>query len=278
MADQSDVENALVSAIAAALYPNGATSASAINMGSTTLRIYRGWPISHALNTDLANGVVNVTVFPAGEPRDTTRYPTKWNITTSTTPSLTITIRGNIVTFGGTPALGQMVGIAIHGQSFVYLVQSGDTTAMIAAALAAQMTTANIFVQYSGSTVAAPGATGLKARVEQEQSAYRETRRQRQHFRVTCWCPTPDLRDQTASTIDISLANTNFLTLADGTYARLTLAGGATIDQMENANLYRRDLLYAADYATILTAAQPAMVFGTGTLSTPAGPLSPLLG
>lgn len=278
MADQSDVENALVSFIATVLYPSGTTTASAINIGQTTLRIYRGWPISHALNSDLSNGIVNITVFPAGEPRDTTRYPTSWNVTTSTRPTLTINTRGNIITFGGTPALGQMVGIAINGQTFVYLVQSGDTTAMIAAALAAQMTSAKIFVQYSGSTVAAPGATGLMVRVEQEQSAYREIRRQRQNFRVSCWCPTPELRDQTASAIDSSLADINFLTLTDGTYARLTLAGGATIDQMENANLYRRDLLYSADYATTLTAAQPAMVFGTGTLSTPAGPLSPLLG
>jgi hypothetical protein len=74
------------------------------------------------------------------------------------------------------------------------------------------------------------------------------------------------------------MADTSFLTLADGTAARITLAGGATLDQWENATLYRRDLLYAADYATTLTAAQPAMVFGTGTLSTPAGALSPLLG
>jgi hypothetical protein len=74
------------------------------------------------------------------------------------------------------------------------------------------------------------------------------------------------------------MARTPFLTLADGTTARITLAGGATIDQSENASLYRRDLIYAADYATTFTAAQPAMVFGTGTLSSPAGTLSPLLG
>lgn len=278
MADQSDIENALVTAIAATLYPNGSGSVSSVNNGTALFRVYRGWPIAHALNADIAAGVCNVTVFPAGEPRDTTRYPTRWNVTTAAAPSLTITTRSNIIIFGGTPAAGQMVGIAVDGKTFIYLVQARDSTALIAAALAAQITAAGIFTQYSGSTVALPGASGLIARVEQAQSAFKETRRQKQNFRVTCWCPTPQLRDAAASTIDAALAATAFLTLADGTSARLTLAGGTTTDDLENANLYRRDLLYAADYATILTAAQPAMVFGTGTLSTPAGNLAALLG
>jgi hypothetical protein len=171
-----------------------------------------------------------------------------------------------------------MAGMAVNGETFVYLVQKGDTAALVAASLAAQITAAGYLAQYSNVTITLPGAASVLARVEQAQSAFRETRRQSQSFRVSCWCPTPALRDQTCTTIDTALANTNFLTLADGTAARLTLAGGSTIDQMENATLYRRDLLYAAEYATILTAAQPAMVFGTGTLSTPAGALSPLLG
>lgn len=276
MADQSDVETALVAAIAGTLYPNGTAAPSAA--GGATLRIYRGWPVSQALTADLAAGIVNVSVFPAGEPRETTRHSARWHVTSATMPTLTPITRRNIVTFTGTPAAGQMAGVAVNGQSFVYLVQAGDTAALVAASLAAQISAAGILAQYSNVTIALPGAASLIARVEQAQTAYQETRRQRQTFRVTCWCPSPALRDETCAIIDTALANTRFLPLRDGTSARLTLAGGATLDQMENAALYRRDLLYAADYATILTAAQPSMVFGTGTLSTPAGTLSPLLG
>lgn len=276
MADQSDVETALADSIAAALYPNGIAAASAV--GDVSLRIYRGWPVSQALSADLAAGIVNVSIFPSGEPRETTRYTTRWQITTATTPTLIPIVRRNIVTFTGTPAAGQMAGMAVNGQTFVYLVQKGDTAALVAASLAAEISAAGHLAQYSNVTIALQGAASVLARVEQAQSAFRETRRQSQTFRVSCWCPTPDLRDQTCAVIDTALANTSFLTLGDGTAARLTLAGGATIDQMETATLYRRDLLYAADYATILTSAQPAMVFGTGTLSTPAGSLSPLLG
>jgi hypothetical protein len=278
MADQSDVENALVAAITATLYPNGTTASSVICQGAITVRVYRGWPVSTALHADLAEGIVNVSVFPSGEPRDTTRYPTNWNVTTATTPSLTVSVAANVVTFGGNTAAGQMAGLSVDGATYIYLVQPGDTTALVAAALAAQLIAAGLLLQISGAAVTIPSAARLIARVEQAQTAYRETRRQRQSFRVSCWCPAPLLRDQVASTIDAAMANTAFLPLADGTSAHITLAGGATIDQSENASLYRRDLIYAADYATTLTAAQPAMVFGTGTLSSPAGTLSPLLG
>jgi hypothetical protein len=277
MADQSDVENALVSAIATTLYPNGQAVASVIGSG-VTVRVYRGWPVSTALHADLTDGIINVSVFPSGEARATTRYPTSWTVTTATKPTLTVSMAGNAITFAGTTAAGQMAGISVDGATYVYLVQSGDTTAFVAAALAAQLIAAGLLVQVSDATVTIPSAARLFARVEQAQNAYQETRRQKQSFRISCWCPAPLLRDQVASTIDAAIASTPFLSLADGTSARITLAGGATIDQSENATLYRRDLIYAADYATTLTAAQPAMVFGTGTLSSPAGTLSPLLG
>jgi hypothetical protein len=278
MADQSDVENALVAAISATLYPNGATETSIIGSGSVTIRVYRGWPVSTALHAALADGIVNVSVFPSGAPRDTTRYPTAWNVATATPSTLTVSVVNTTVTFAGTTAAGQMAGIAVDGATYVYLVQTGDTTALVAAALAAQLIAAGQIVQIAGASLTIPAASRLFARVEQAQNAFRETRRQKQSFRVSCWCPDPILRDQVAAAIDATMANTSFLTLADGTAARVTLAGGGSFDEFENATLYRRDLIYAADYATTLTAAQPAMVFGTGTLSSPAGALSPLLG
>jgi hypothetical protein len=278
MADQSDVENALVAAITATLYPNGTAEDSIVAACKVTIRVYRGWPVSAALQADLAAGIVNVSVFPNGEPRDTTRYPANWHVTTAIKPTMTVSVQQTSVTFAGTTAAGQMAGIALDGATYIYLVQAGDTTALVAAALAAQIIATGQIVQISGATLTIPAASKLFARVEQAQNAFRETRRQRQSFRVSCWCPGPILRDQVAAAIDAAMANTAFLTLADGTAARITLAGGTTLDQWENATLYRRDLLYAADYATTLTAVQPAMVFGTGSLSSPAGTLSPLLG
>ena len=268
MADQSDVENALVSAVAAALAAGG----------TLANRVYRGWPTIAALNEDLGLGIVNVSIFPADGPRDTTRYPTIWRVTTAITPTMSVVVAGSTITFGGIPAAGQMAGIAVDGTTFVYLVQAGDTTALVAASLAAKLIAGGWIVQIAAATLTVPAAFRLVARVEQAQSAFRETRRQMQTFRVSCWCPGPTQRDLAATMIDAAMADTAFLTLVDGTSARITASGGATIDQGENAALYRRDLLYAADYATTVTAAVPAMLFGVGTLASPAGTLAPLLG
>jgi hypothetical protein len=89
-----------------------------------------------------------------------------------------------------------------------------------------------------------------------------EVRRQEQGFRVTCWCPTPETRDATAITLDLALSTQRFVPLVDGSSGRLTYAGTTEFDQSQNARLYRRDLTYNIEYATILCATLPAMLFG----------------
>jgi hypothetical protein len=278
MADQSDVETALAAAVFTALYPNGASQASVI-AGAETCRIYRGWPASTALEADLAAGIVNVSIFPATvPPRETTRYPATWQVPSLITPTLTVTISGIAVTFAGKPAAGQVAGVAVDGASYSYAVQATDTTASVAASLAAPILATARIVQISGATLSLPGAARILARVVQSQSAIRETRRQRQEFKVICWCPTPTLRDQVAAAIDATLSAIYFLPLADGTGGRLTLGGGATSDQAETARLYRRDLVYLVDYPTTEASILPSMLFGTGTLGSAAGAIAPLLG
>ena len=53
-----------------------------------------------------------------------------------------------------------------------------------------------------------------------------------------------------------------FIDLSDGTQGRLTYAGTTVFDQSQDALLYRRDLIYSVEYATTLSANQPAMLFG----------------
>jgi hypothetical protein len=102
----------------------------------------------------------------------------------------------------------------------------------------------------------------MQARVVADAPAQKEIRRQEQDFRATCWCPTPASRDATAAAIDSSLSRNRFLVLPDGTQGRLVYCGTTVFDQSQNASLYRRDLMYSVEYATVLTASQPAMLFG----------------
>jgi hypothetical protein len=258
MADEADVEVTLVNVVSAALYPNGTGGAS---VPGPDCRIYRGWPNSAALDADLAEGTVNVTVFPAsGMGRTMTRFIQQW-VGAPAVPSLTVTTAGTTVSFGGTADVGQIAGILVDGVSYAYRTQIGDTPELVAANLATMARGLSIVV-LSNNTLTIPGAGDILARVVADAPAQQEIRRQEQNFRITCWCPTPATRDATATAIDQSLSDVRFITLADGTSGRLIYIGTAVFDQSQNASLYRRDLTYSVEYATILAGSQPAMLFG----------------
>jgi hypothetical protein len=258
MADQADVETALVGLAAAALYPNGPNAPS---MPGPDCRIYRGWPHGAALDADLRAGKVNVTVYPAsGAGRVSTRYTQEW-VGTAVTPTLTAQATGVSATFGGTATLGQIAGLGIDGVAYAYRVQAADSPALVAANLAV-LVRADRMALVSGSTVTVPGAGEIVVRVVADAPAQQEVRRQTQAFRVTCWCPTPQTRDAASEAIDLAMAQLTFLDLADGTQGRVIYAGTTVFDQSQDALLYRRDLLYDVEYATVLAATQPTMLFG----------------
>ena len=259
MPTQADAETALVELAAAALYPNGAAFPAAI---PATIRIYRGWPNSAALDADLAAGRVNVTVFPVpGATRVTTRYAPDW-LPDPVTPTLTATVAGNTATFAGTAAPGQLAGLLVDGQSYVHRTAAGDTPTLVATILAAAITPTLTAIA-TGATITIPGAATLLARIAADASAALELRCQEQTLRLTAWCPTPDLRDAACETMDVAFAATPFLTLSDGSSARLRFSATTTFDQRQDAALYRRDLLYIVEYPTTQTATQPSMLFGS---------------
>lgn len=264
MADQSDVENALVDLIAAALYPEGTALPSVVG---ADCRVYRGWPGPAALDADLAAGRVNVTVFPAGaDGRTTTRWAPAWQVGVAPRPTLQVSVSGLSATFSGSADPGQLAGLMVDGRSYVWRTQSGDTPALVAANLAAAAR-ADAIALLSGATVTVPRAGRFGARVVTDATARVEVRRQVRGFRITCWCPSPSTRDTTAAAIDAALAPLMFLSLADGTQGRLTYDGTTVFDQSQDAALYRRDLLYSVEYATVVTQTQPAMLFGAGALN-----------
>jgi hypothetical protein len=102
MADQSDVESALVALAAAALYPLGTANASSTG---AVFRLYRGWPANAALE---------------GSHAPVEQFPAAWEIPAPAVPSLTVTTANDTVTFGGAAALGQLAGILAGDSGFAY--------------------------------------------------------------------------------------------------------------------------------------------------------------
>lgn len=81
-------------------------------------------------------------------------------------------------------------------------------------------------------------------------SAVRELRRQTRLFQICVWAGIYTRRDAAASTIDAGLAAVSRLTLADGSVAVMTYDSSVQDDGQQQAGIYRRDLLYALNYAT----------------------------
>jgi len=275
MADLSDVETTLAALVETLVYPAG-TNAPSIN--DALIRVYRGWPNQSALNADLAAGTINITLFPdARAARISTRYLDPPIALAPVIPTLGVSMSGQTATFTGSAGLGQLAGLLIDNTAFVHRTQSGDTPEAVAAALAAYVRTQRI-AQLNGASLTIPGAGSIIGRVVADQQARVETRRQHQTIRLSCWCPTPATRDLIAAAIDQGLSQRLFLTLPDGSSARLREAGTLVFDQSQNANLYRRDLLLDVEYATTITETLPALIFGNSQISPNGASSTSLLG
>ena len=273
MADLADVEVALVALLAATLQPGGAADTSVTGAAS---RIYRGWPVASALDADLKAGVVNVSVFSVpGSARNTTRWGVE-DTSTVIAPTLSVSVvGGNSAVFGGSAAAGQIAGLLVDTTTYVYRTQLGDTPAVVAGMLA-QAARTDRRAWLSGAVVTLPDEGSIVARVVADGDVLQEVRRQEQTMRISLWCPNPALRDLASGVVDVALAVQPFVGLPDGSTGRLRYAGTTVIDQQEDAQLFRRELLYVVEYPTVLARSVPAMLFGelalTGTVvdATPA--------
>jgi hypothetical protein len=269
MADQSDVETALAGIVGGALYPNGLESGCAV--AGAVVRIYRGWPTPAALDDDLGAGRSNVSVAAvAGSQQITTRYPDRWRVASPVTPTLTAAVVDGVASFGGSAAPGQIAALLVDGRAGIHRCAAGDTPAIVAAGLAGELQRLGIAAAANAAAVTVSGARSVVARVVADQVAQRETRRQSQHFAVTCWCPDPATRDAIGSAMDASLSGIDFICLADGTSGRLLFVGSVTSDLWEDATLYRRELTYSVEYATTITETQPCLIV-LGTQIAPEG-------
>ncbi len=265
MADQSDVEVALVNVISAALYPNGVSGGVPKTVTGQPARIFRGWPDSKALDSDLRAGVFNVSVYPRnGVERNTTRYPRTWQQQSLNATTYTLTATGSVITVGGSaPATYYPQNLAAFVSSKPYVVTAGaaQTAEQVAAALLALILVDWPSATLSGAAITLPSpAIPGAMRVGSTGTSIQEVKRQQKQFQVILWCPSPDIRDAVAEVVDAALGATDWLALPDGSAARLIYASSMINDAPEKEILYRRDLIYTAEWATTQTATDTEIV------------------
>ena len=249
----SDVETALVAAAAAALYPAGTASPSAVG---AACRVYRGWPVGDALDSHIAAGQVDVSVYSRpGMSKNTTRYPLQWSAQSIASPSFTVSVTGTEVTFSGNSGPSCLAGIQLGSTPYVYVTKTTDAPSDVAAGLAALAPGCNAV----GSVLTAPGP--VIARIGGLGTVSKEVRREWQELQVTVWSPTPELRDSVSAALDIALAQLPWLTLAEGSSARLLYHGQATSDMTSKAKIWRKDLFFGVEFGVSATAQAAQLLF-----------------
>ena len=230
------------------------------------MRVFRGWPLLGPLELDLSAGVSNVSVFSVpGTGRNTTRW-TPLPYVTLGSATLTVQTCGTSATVGGIGGVGQVAGLLVDGQPFVYRSVAGDTALLVAAVLA-EMVRVVRPCWLSAATLTVPEATKLVGRTSADGATMTEWARQSQEIRVTTWCATPTLRDQICSLLGGMFATLSFLTMSDGSAGRIRYCSSTSIDDHQDSRQYRRDLVYEVEYGTLVETTSPVMLFGDLSLA-----------
>lgn len=258
MADESDAGNALVALLTQAFYPNGTGVESLLGYPAT---IGRGWPTPAALKKQRETQQVIISVFGQNATeRNVTRFSRDWKQLTEAIETVTATLVGNVMTFGGDTSKPQNVMIlvgslseAVTRLSAVYAVQPGDTLTTIATALAGLLTGLGVVVSSAGPTLTFANTSTVEARIGGWASVAREIKRQERRFQITAWCKTPAQRDQVSPIIDLALSIPSFIRYADGTVGRILYERTMVLDEKQTLEIYRRDFIYCLEYPTIET-------------------------
>jgi hypothetical protein len=248
VADTPDVENALVTTIATALYPSGATPGQASAAGPVC-KVYRGWPVPASLDADLVKGIVNISIFTQGMERNTSRALLQWQQLTAATPLITLAVNQNVVTVGGSIQAGDFAVVKVGTQNFFPVPSTGSTSA-VAAALAAAIAVKFPGTAAVGNVITIPTSQTVLVAAGGNGTAWMELRRQVVTFQITAWCPTPASRDIIGPFIKSLFANIERIALADSSFAWVTFGRSVISDDNEIQQTYRRDFLYNIEFPT----------------------------
>jgi hypothetical protein len=263
MADLTDLTAYLAQQAASAVYPSGTGSPSVADMDC---RIYEGWPIPAQLDLDMAGkmnndaGVVvprpggpvaNISIFPM-QGTGVTVYQNLDHTYTIKAPSygMAFSLDGDTVTVTGEPVTGEYLTLIIDDG--VVCSQGGATAAQLLAALAAEAqgsgypgassTDDTLTVPAGHSLVVRQGGTGILGKA---------THRQRQSVMVTVWAPNQAVRATLAKAIDNLIKQAIKVSMPDTSQATVLYNRTNVIDEQQSQTIYRRDLIYDVEYATV---------------------------
>lgn len=266
MADLSDVTRMIETLATQAVYPNGTSQPSVAHMD---VRIYEGWPIPAQLDLDVAGQVLTGTPpmphpRPGGKVANVSVYPMPGaaaNVFQILDDTYTIidpnygltapTVVDDKITVTGTPVPGEYLTVILDNTNTAS--SSQPTLPAILNDLVAQINAFGIYdVSTDGvSSLTIDGWAYMTVRQGSVGTLAKVTHRQRQGVMVTVWAPDHVSRATLAAAIDVLFKENVVVSLPDTSQMVLTYNRTSTSDEMQAQTIYRRDLIYEAEYATL---------------------------
>jgi hypothetical protein len=301
VADLSDVTAYLAAQVAAAVYPNGTSSASIAPVpvgfaNPADVRIYEGWPLPDQLDLDLAGNILsgnppkpsprangpcsNVSIYPLpGATSTPFQILDKTYVVGAPSFGLAVAVDGNTLTLTGTPSTGEFITIVADRQ-YVFSA-TGASAAAILTALSTQAESDYDGVEVTSSTLTIPVDYAIELRQGGVGTLGKVTHRQTQAFMVSVWAPDHNSRSVIAKAIDAALKQSIVVTLPDSSDAKIVYNRTNQTDEGQNVTAYRRDLVYEVEYATLqtfpgttVTSVQTTLSFQTAAEPTPPSALT----
>ena len=263
MADISDVCAYLYQQAISAVYPNGTGSPSVASMDC---RIYQGWPVSAQLDLDMAGKmlsgsptvevvrpggpVANVSVFPMqGTGIHVYQIQDKTHTIVKPAIGMTVSVEGDTITVSGTSKSGEYLTV-VCDDTYVFS-EGGANAAAILSALATAAQANYPTASATATTLTVPVGHSLVVRQGGIGTLGKATHRQRQSVMVTVWAPTQVARTTLASAIDNLIKQSIRVSMPDTSQAVVTYSRTNVSDEQQAATVYRRDLIYDVEYATV---------------------------
>jgi hypothetical protein len=272
MADITDVCEVILGIAGTALYPVPPTQADGIkdSIAGRPARLYQGWPVPAQLDADLKGidaetgqafkldqagnpvPIFHVSVYPASviaASAGVAQVFEKPYVVRPAVHGISATIAGDTVTLSGQPTPDEFVTLVVDGKRIYSRL--GTTADLICEALANDAAADYPGASHSGASVTVPGSHEIIVRVGAAALMGQVLHRQRQRVLVTVWAPDHVTRTEAIKAIDVALKQNLRITLPDQSQAILTYESTFTTDHWETVTVYRRDLTFAAEFATI---------------------------
>lgn len=264
MADISDIATYLKNTATTAVYPNGTSQPSVAAMD---VRIYEGWPMPDQLDLDLAGKILqgtppvevarpngpasNVSIFPmAGNNASVYQIQDQTYVITPPVFGLTIVSTTNgVITVSGTPTVGEYITV-VTDHTYAYS-RSGASLTAILAALATDFSANYSGVVATATTLTIPGTFAMIVRQGAVATLGKVTHRQKQSIMVSVWAPNHNARTTLSAAIDNVIKQKITVAMPDTSIAVVCYNRTNVIDDRQMATIYRRDLIYDVEYATV---------------------------